>query len=1004
LRALVSTFIVFYFLSTPIKLTAQTFKESFGEIKGILDEYCSSCHNPEKKKGSLDFSSFTSFESIYRNRRVWQMSIEQLMNQEMPPAKKKQPSEDEKHVLMAWIEKNILNMDCSSIRDPGHIVIRRLNPFEYDNTIFDLTGLDLKLAQNFPVQGGGGEGFDNNSEVMFFPAIYMEKYVEAAQKISSHAKVSYTKDIEFALEPDVAKNPAQYQIECDFSTNKFYAAWRLNQPKIEWQKELETYTIAAMQLILKHPQANNLDSTMFTFAAEHHVNVAYLENLRSYLANTEHKNIWAFWSMREWLEVLKNKSTISDDQLRQMAALFVKRNKYIHQYRNPKTKSKLETLQLSRADKLYLTVGDIADGNDFDYLIVNNAKIKFADGQEKPLIDCKVLSHLGGGNITLRQRINNQPLKFNKDEETIVNGLELKAPAQVCFELPENAQSLSYNFGVSDLSQGNAMLQVIFSLTAPSHPLAWEAEGVLLAGPGQALSKHENDLSWIDDYINGKVFDANNNAIEKMLTEPEKIELEQLKNERNLSNRHPEKELEKLIAKNHLDSSPLNVDTWPEAEKKHYQKLNDALTKTKQTLNEKVLQHLFIFAQKSMRKPLSPENFEPLKQIYLEAMKIEDNFQKAARLVITKILISPDFLYRYEEDQLATEPMPINDVELANRLSYFIWGSMPDDTLMQVAIAGQLQNDDVLTAQVKRMLKDKKALALFDSFVTQWLGLQQLKGERRPNANLYSDYNDDIRNDMIAEAKHFFQDFFSENRPLLDLLNQKVTYLNQRLANYYHIPNVEGPHFRKVNVEAQQRGGLLGLGAVHVLTSYPDRTSPVLRGQWILETLLGNPTPPPPENVVIDQAKMANANMSVKERLTSHRENPSCAICHDRLDPIGFTLENFDASGRLRTKDGAHDIDTLGELKNGTKIQGMVGLRTYFNKQKHEQFVTHFTAKLLGYALGRSLDYYDDCVIKRILEQTKPNQYRIDDIILAVAKSLPFRFRRGLTKTAHALP
>ena len=277
------------------------------------------------------------------------------------------------------------------------------------------------------------------------------------------------------------------------------------------------------------------------------------------------------------------------------------------------------------------------------------------------------------------------------------------------------------------------------------------------------------------------------------------------------------------------------------------------------------------------------------------------------------------------------------------------------------------------------MLKDPKAISLSKEFAAQWLGLRYLKGERRPNDKIFKDYNDRIRDALIEEATLVFYDMIKNNSSILELINSPKSYINETLATYYKIPGIKGNHFRPVDVSSHGRGGLLGLGAIHVATSYPDRTSPVLRGLWILETLLGNPTPPAPEDVEIDEAKMADPNLTIKERFAAHRENPSCAICHDRIDPIGFTLEGFDATGKVRTHDGKHVIDNLGELKNNTKLKGPEGLKKYILNDKRDEYLHHFTAKLLGFALGRSLDYYDDCVVESVLEKTHQQQYRLPE-------------------------
>jgi hypothetical protein len=936
---------------------------------------------------------------------VWNNVIEQVMNGEMPPRKKAQPSEAQKKQLINWIETYTQDIDCSNINDPGHVVIRRLNRSEYDNTIRDLTGLDLKLAQNFPVQGGGGEGFDNNSEVMFFPAIYMEKYFEAAKTLASHVQITYRQGIKFKPEINDAKNPSQYYTEQQFNYNAFFSEWRSRQEKIDWKKEFESYSKAAMKLIIEHPNSHNYDKTMVEFSKKHQIHAAYLENFRSYLANKNHENPWAKWSVKEWYDVfLKDKKPKNIDY-EKLAKVFSDKNIYIHRHRNPKSLSSEIKLPLQGQSKLYLSFGDAGDGHEHDIAVIHNGRILLKDGKSIPLIDLKLLEHQGEGKVFIKHRDNHKEIKLNAHGQKVINGLEFKAPALLVFELPEQAKEYRGIFGVSDLGNGKAMLQAEASTQRPIHPMPWISQGVLLCGPGPKLSEQNPHLAWIDNYVSKKIFKASNSAIKKLLTIEEQKQHDLLKQEQDSAYRYPEREMQNLIKKHHpKGAQKLNIDAWPEKPRKQYQSFQATLKNTKKQLDQRVLSHLKNFTEKAYRRPLDQHEFEPLQQIYLSAMKSEDNFQKASRQVIQKIFISPDFLYRFENNQAGKEPQPVSDIELANRLSYFIWSSMPDEQLLQITKSGQLHNDETLKREVLRMLKDPKAISLSKEFAAQWLGLRHLKGERRPNAASFKHYNDKIRDALIEEATLVFHDMTKNNSSILKLIDSPKTYLNETLAEYYNIPGIKGNHFRAVEVNSHGRGGLLGLGAIHVTTSYPDRTSPVLRGLWILETLLGNPTPPPPEDVEIDEAKMADPNLTVKERFAAHRENPSCAICHDRIDPIGFTLEGFDATGKLRTHEGQHPIDNIGELKNNVKIKGPQGLKKYILDEKRDEYLHHFTAKLLGFALGRSLDYYDDCVIESILEKTHQQKYRFNDLIVEMVKTLPFRFRRGFERSAYAHP
>ena len=985
------------------ELNADNFKDNFSKVEGTLKEFCSDCHNPEKSKGSLDFSIFTSYESIYRNRRVWNNVIEQVMNGEMPPRKKKQPSEKAKKELVTWIEENTQNIDCAKVADPGHVVIHRLNRSEYDNTIRDLTGLDLKLANNFPVQGGGGEGFDNNSEVMFFPAIYMEKYLEAAQVLANHAKVTYSRGIEFIKEEKPPVNATQYKTEAEFDYKAFFSDWRLTKEKLDWKKEMSTYVQATMKMLQERPEINKLDDKLIQYAKGLNLNAAYLENFRSYFGNLEHVNPWAVWSMKDWIRKRKANQKLRDQEIEFIAKDFTEKNIYISKNTTPKSKTKEITLPLKGSKKFTVSFGDAGDGAEFDVGVIHNGYITLKDGKKVFLKDLKLLEHLGEGKITYEKREKDLPIKLHKDGLKVIHGLEFKVPAKLVFECPENAVNVKAVMGVSDLGQSKAMIQAHMSVEDSAFPLAWTPKSHLLCGPGNVLSIQNPHLMWIYNYVTKKIFKANDKSIEQILEPSELATLKELRLEKDLAYRYPESVVLKLIKDNHKEGAnkKVNIDTWPEAARKKYLHQKERVDKLKVGLNDRVLNHLKAFTEKTFRRPLEKGEFEPLKQLYLKAMAHEDNFQKAARLVIQKLFISPDFLYRYEKDRAGSEAMPLSDVELANRLSYFIWSSMPDETLMKVAREGRLQDDIELTKQVKRMLKDPKASALSKEFSAQWLGLRQLMGERRPNADIFKNYTDEVRDLMLEEANQVFMAMVKENKSILSLLDSNETYLNESLANYYGMKNVKGNHYRKVNVKTSARGGLLGLGAIQVATSYPDRTSPILRGLWILETLLGNPTPPPPEDVEINEAAMADPSLTMKERFAVHRNNPTCAICHDRIDPIGFTMESFDAAGRVRSRDNGHAIDDLGELKHGVKIKGVPGLKDYILKEKKQEFLSHFTAKLLGFSLGRSLDYYDDCVVDNALEAIHLKNYQFQDLVVEVVKSLPFRFRRNLNRTTH---
>jgi hypothetical protein len=367
-------------------------------------------------------------------------------------------------------------------------------------------------------------------------------------------------------------------------------------------------------------------------------------------------------------------------------------------------------------------------------------------------------------------------------------------------------------------------------------------------------------------------------------------------------------------------------------------------------------------------------------------------------MVLRAILVSPEFLFRIERDPDQVAPdtaYPISDLELASRLSFFLWSSLPDEPLLELAEAGRLRDPRELEKQVGRMLEDARSRALVVNFAGQWLYLRNMRSAS-PDPAAFPSFDENLRQAFQQETELFFESMLREDRSVLNLLDADYTFLNQRLARHYRIPNVYGSHFRRVTLTDQERRGLLGQGSLLTVTSYPNRTSPVLRGKWLLENILGTPPPPPPPNVpaLKDRGEKGEA-LSVRQRMEQHRANPACASCHARMDPLGFALENFDGIGRWRTTSEANTpIDASGILPDGTRFQGPVGLREVILSQP-ERFVTTVTERLLTYALGRGVEYYDAPAIRRIRREAASEDYRWSSLILGIVKSTPFQMRRS---------
>jgi cytochrome c551/c552 len=401
-------------------------------------------------------------------------------------------------------------------------------------------------------------------------------------------------------------------------------------------------------------------------------------------------------------------------------------------------------------------------------------------------------------------------------------------------------------------------------------------------------------------------------------------------------------------------------------------------------------------ARRAYRRPVNDSDLELLLSFYQKGRN-KGSFDAGIETALRLVLTDPKFLYRAEPDPASVKPdsvYRISDLELASRLSFFLWSSGPDDELLNVAAQGKLKEPTVLQQQVKRMMADPKADALVTNFASEWLFLRNLQSVN-PASDDFPNFDENLRNAFLKETQLFVGSVMRDDRNVLDLLNANYTFVNERLAKHYGIPDIYGSQFRRVTLTDEARRGLLGQGSILTVTSYPTRTSPVLRGKWILENIMGTPPPAPPPNVpALKENDEGGKVTTVRERLEEHRRNPACATCHRVMDPLGFSLDNFDAIGQWRTKEAGLPIDASGQLADGTKINGIADLRAALLKHP-ERFVGTMTEKLMTYALGRGLEYYDMPVVRGIARDAGQNDYRFSSIVMGIVKSTEFQMKRS---------
>lgn len=401
--------------------------------------------------------------------------------------------------------------------------------------------------------------------------------------------------------------------------------------------------------------------------------------------------------------------------------------------------------------------------------------------------------------------------------------------------------------------------------------------------------------------------------------------------------------------------------------------------------------------RRAYRRPVDESDLARPLELY-QAVSSAEGFEAGVEMALAAVLVSPEFLFRVERDPQGVESgeaYRLTDLELASRLSFFLWSSIPDDELLGLAEAGKLHEPDVLEAQVRRMLADERSSSLVTNFASQWLYLRNLDSIR-PDMRRFPDFDDNLRQAMRRETELFVESVQREDRSVLDLLDADYTFVNERLAKHYGFDSIYGSRFRRIALdEDSRRGGLLRQASVLTVTSYATRTSPVIRGKWILDNILGIPPPPPPADVpALEEEGVAIRGLSVRERLAEHRKNPACQGCHQLMDPVGFALETYDAVGRWRGMEEGKPIDASGGLPDGSEFEGVEGLQEAI-LARPEVFVGALTEKLLVYGLGRGVEYYDAPAVRRIIREAGEDDYRFSALIAGIARSAPFQMRRA---------
>ncbi|HWE38468.1 MAG TPA: DUF1592 domain-containing protein [Isosphaeraceae bacterium] len=746
-------------------------RPDFGkDVAPLLAKYCAGCHDAKKPRGGIDLTSYKDAGAVARDRKAWERVFDQLEGRDMPPADRPQPTEPEYETLTRWLKAELDASGCNGKRDPGRVTLRRLNRNEYNNTIRDLVGLDLRPADDFP-SDDVGYGFDNIGDVLSLPPILMERYLSAAEKVAEKAIVADPK----AEVPVKVWKGAEIGGGSDFNDG---AARALNSEG----------EVGVSHQLLK--------------------NGTYFVRVRAF----------------------------GQQAGPEPARMAIKLD--------GKTIKAVEVKAKAEAPGTY-TVRIKAHAG------ARRFAAAFLNDYYKP----------------------DDPDPKKRDRNLIVESLELRGPTD-----------------------------------GPPTPLPASHRAILFRMP-----KSESDR----------------------------------------------RECARAILKK--------------------------------------------FADRAYRRPATVEEVDRLLVVFDLAERDHERFERGIQLAVEAALVSPYFLFKVEVDRRrgnrgATPGVAaLSDYELASRLSYFLWSSMPDDELFELARKKELGKPEVLASQARRMLKSPKAHALAENFAGQWLQTRNLKVVN-PDKGRFPAFDDALRAAMARETELFVRAIVAEDRSVLDFLDADFTFVNERLAKHYGIEGIKGDEFHRVGLKDGRRGGVVTMASVLTVTSNPTRTSPVKRGKWILEQLLGAPPPPPPPDVP-DLKEQGPLSGTLRQRMEQHRANALCASCHAKMDPLGFGLENFDAVGAWRDKDGESTVDPSGTLPNGQAFAGPAELKKVL-KARGAEFERCLAEKLLTYALGRGLESSDRCAVDAIVADLKKADHKVSGLVAAIVTSDPFRFRRleGVSK------
>ncbi|MEX2174882.1 MAG: DUF1592 domain-containing protein [Pirellulaceae bacterium] len=950
-------------------------------VQPFLQTYCHACHSAEKTEAELDLAQYASPAHIARGHDTWAVVIERLEAGEMPPEDAEaQPSAAERQAAIDWIRALRRREAERNAGDPGVVPVRRLSNAEYNATIRDLTGVDIRPTREFPVDPANEAGFDNSAESLAMSPALLTKYVAAARQVAEHL-VLQPAGFAFAPHPVMTETDRDkycvkrivefYQRQPTDYADYFEAAWRyqnraaLDKPAISLAEIAEQEQISPKYLAL-----------VWTALSEEPTDVGPLARLQ------------AMW--RELPAPEGNQPAVARRGCEAM-------RDYVIQLR-AKLEPRFDNLDVrgihdgSQPFVLWKNRQYAAHRQSYDPAVLRVAGA--ADGGEKEAVEASLVVPADAADrarheASLAQFCEVFPDAFYISER----GRDYVGKAK---DEQEKGRLLSAGFHsmMGYFRDDTPLYELVLDLRQQQElDGLWQELDFITSAP---MRQYKGFL-WFERtdsrYMRDPEFDFARSE-DKGVTAEDKI-----------------RRLAEVYLAKAVDSG--GEGTAIDAIRDYFERINDQIRwveAARLAAEPSHLDALLTFAERAYRRPLTSIEREGLLAFYRQLREQEAlSHEEAVQDTLVLVLMSPNFCYRMDLATDAAAPQPLSDYELASRLSYFLWSSLPDEALLARAAAGELRQPAVLASEARRMLRDDRVRGLATEFGGNWLDFRRFEQHNSVDRDRFPTFTNELRQAMFEEPIRFFVDLAQHDRPVLEMLYGRHTFVNSVLAEHYGIPAAglqTGEWTRIDDAHQYGRGGLLPM-AVFLTQNAPGlRTSPVKRGYWVVRRLLGERIPPPPPDVPELPADEANlGELTLREVLARHRDHKSCASCHERIDAVGLVFEGFGPIGERRENDlGGRPVDTLATFPGGSEGQGVAGLQTYLRGERQEEFLDNLCRKLLSYAVGRSLLASDDLLVATLREKLAASDYRLGGLVETIVASPQFRTKRGVAEFAEESP